>query len=63
MYKYVDYFDRYGRIMQFNKNRLEPVHRWYSFVEGYSKDFCGYPFSSASKSPGLWDISLDRIAP
>ena len=39
MYKYVDYFDRYGRIMQFNKNKLEPVHRWYPFVEGYSKDF------------------------
>lgn len=39
MYKYVDYFDRYGRIMQFNKNKLEPIHRWYSFVEGYSKDF------------------------
>lgn len=39
MYRYVDYFDRYGRIMQFNKNKLEPVHRWYPFVEGYSKDF------------------------
>ena len=39
MYKYVDYFDTYGRIMQFNKNRTEPIHRWYPFVEGYSKDF------------------------
>ena len=39
MYEYVDYFDLYGRIMQFNKNKMEPVHRWYPFVEGYSKEF------------------------
>ena len=39
MYKYVDYFDLYGRIMQFNKNKSEPIHRWYPFVEGYSKEF------------------------
>lgn len=39
MYKYVDYFDLYGRIMQFNKNKAEPIHRWYPFVEGYSKEF------------------------
>lgn len=39
MYKYTDYFDIYGRIMQFNKNKAEPFHRWYPFVEGYSKEF------------------------
>jgi len=39
MYKYVDYLEEYGRIMQFNKNKLEPIHRWYPFVEGYSKEF------------------------
>lgn len=39
MYKYTDYFDVYGRIMQFNKNKHEPIHRWYPFVEGYSKEF------------------------
>lgn len=39
MYKYKDYYEKYGRIMQFNKNKKEPVHRWYSFVEGYSKEF------------------------
>lgn len=39
MYKHVDYFDKYGRIMQFNKNKSVPIHRWYSFVEGYSKEF------------------------
>ena len=39
MYKHVDYFKTYGRIMQFNKNKKEPIHRWYPFVEGYSKEF------------------------
>lgn len=39
MYKHINYFDKYGRIMQFNKNKSVPVHRWYSFVEGYSKEF------------------------
>ena len=39
MYTYKDYFDRYGRIMQFNKNKAEPFHRWYPFVEGYSREF------------------------
>lgn len=39
MYKYTDYLNKYGRIMQFNKNKQEPVHRWYPFVEGYSKEF------------------------
>ena len=39
MFKYVDYYQEYGRIMQFNKNKKEPIHRWYPFVEGYSKDF------------------------
>lgn len=39
MYKHTDYFKMYDRIMQFNKNKTEPVHRWYSFVEGYSREF------------------------
>lgn len=39
MYKHVDYFEVYGRVMQFNKNRKEPIHRWYPFVEGYSREF------------------------
>lgn len=39
MYQHTDYFDIYGRIMQFNKNKKEPIHRWYSFVEGYSREF------------------------
>lgn len=39
MYKHIDYYQIYGRIMQFNKNKREPIHRWYPFVEGYSKEF------------------------
>ena len=39
MYKHVDFYKTYGRIMQFNKNKKEPIHRWYPFVEGYSKEF------------------------
>lgn len=38
-YNYTDYTETYGRIMQFNKNKQEPIHRWYPFVEGYSKEF------------------------
>lgn len=25
--------------MQFNKNKMESIHRWYPFVEGYSREF------------------------
>ncbi|MTD40299.1 hypothetical protein GIX45_17085 [Erwinia sp. CPCC 100877] len=39
MYKYIDYKDKYGRIMQFGKNKTTPIHRWYPFVEGYSREF------------------------
>ena len=39
MYKHTDYFKKYGRIMQFNKNKKEPNHRRYPIVEGYSKEF------------------------
>lgn len=39
MFQYTDYLESYGRIMQFNKNKSEPFHRWYPFVEGYSKEF------------------------
>lgn len=39
MYRHTNYLAEYGRIMQFNKNYAIPIHRWYPFVEGYSKDF------------------------
>lgn len=38
-FKYVDCFDKYDRIMQFNKNKNQYIHGWYPFVEGYSKEF------------------------
>ncbi|MBG9787024.1 site-specific DNA-methyltransferase [Brevibacillus laterosporus] len=38
-FKYVDCFDKYDRIMQFNKNKKKYIHGWYPFVEGYSKEF------------------------
>ena len=38
-YNRVEYFDKYDRIMQFNKNKDAYIHGWYPFVEGYSRDF------------------------
>lgn len=38
-YRIVDYTDKYKSIMQFNKNKSVPIHQWYPFVEGYSKEF------------------------
>ncbi|WP_210476143.1 hypothetical protein [Pantoea ananatis] len=38
-FKVIDYTERYKSIMQFNKNKNIPVHQWYPFVEGYSKEF------------------------
>lgn len=38
-YKVVDYSEKYGSIMQFGKNKKVYIHRWYPFVEGYSKEF------------------------
>lgn len=35
----LDYTDTYSRIMQFDKNKSVFIHRWYPFVEGYSKEF------------------------
>ena len=38
-YNLVDYTNKYDGLMQFNKNKDKYIHQWYSFVEGYSKDF------------------------
>ena len=38
-YKLKDCSDRYKSVMQFDKNKNVIVHRWYPFVEGYSKEF------------------------
>lgn len=39
VYKIVDYTEKYKSIMQFNKNKSIPIHQWYPFVEGYSREF------------------------
>ncbi len=49
MYNYTNYFEKYGRIMQFNKNKTIPFHRWYPFVEGYSKEFIHSIISEVDK--------------
>ncbi|EKS7870924.1 hypothetical protein QCQ72_005995 [Bacillus cereus] len=38
-FNYIDCFEKYDRIMQFNKNKKKYIHGWYPFVEGYSKEF------------------------
>lgn len=38
-YPLIDYTEKYNSIMVFDKNRDIFVHRWYPFVEGYSKEF------------------------
>lgn len=38
-YKRKNYFEEYGPVMQFELNKEEYIHRWYPFVEGYSKGF------------------------
>lgn len=38
-FKLVNYNEKYGSIMQFNKNKNTYIHGWYPFVEGYSKEF------------------------
>lgn len=34
-----DYTEIYGPIMKFGQNKNEYIHRWYPFVEGYSREF------------------------
>lgn len=38
-YRIIDYTDKYHSIMVFDKNKDVLIHRWYPFVEGYSKEF------------------------
>ena len=41
----------------------DAIYDSYAMRKFMGINFCGYPFSSAEKSPGLWDISCDRIVP
>lgn len=64
-YNLTDYTNIYDGLMQFNKNKDKYIHQWYSFVEGYSKDFilsvldeleftpnlCLEPFSGSGTTP------------
>ena len=38
-YSLIDFTEKYNSIMVFGKNKDVLVHRWYPFVEGYSKEF------------------------
>jgi len=38
-YPFIDCTEKYDSIMVFGKNKNVLVHRWYPFVEGYSKEF------------------------
>lgn len=38
-YPFIDCTEKYNSIMVFGKNKDVLVHRWYPFVEGYSKEF------------------------
>ncbi|MBR4560671.1 MAG: site-specific DNA-methyltransferase [Bacteroidales bacterium] len=38
-YPLIDCTEKYKSVMQFDKNKNVLVHRWYPFVEGYSKEF------------------------
>ena len=64
-FNHVDFTDKYERIMQFDKNKSEFIHKWYPFVEGYSKEFitsvvneldemprlCADPFAGSGTTP------------
>lgn len=37
--KYIDSTDLYSDLVSFVSNKYQPVHRWFSLVEGYSSEF------------------------
>lgn len=53
VYNYIDYEEDYGRIMHFGKNKKLPIHRWYPFVEGYSKEFIESIINEQKNKPKL----------
>lgn len=50
-YPIIDCTEKYHSIMVFDKNKNVPVHRWYPFVEGYSKEFIDDILSELTYSP------------
>lgn len=50
-YQIIDCTEKYNSIMVFDKNKDVLVHRWYPFVEGYSKEFIEDILQELSFSP------------
>lgn len=50
-YPIIDCTKKYHSIMVFDKNKNVPVHRWYPFVEGYSKEFIDDILSELTFTP------------
>lgn len=50
-YPIIDCTEKYHSIMVFDKNKNVPVHRWYPFVEGYSKEFIDNILSELTYTP------------
>ena len=50
-YTIIDCTKKYHSIMVFDKNKNVPVHRWYPFVEGYSKEFIDDILSELTYTP------------
>ena len=50
-YPIIDCTEKYHSIMVFDKNKNVPVHRWYPFVEGYSKEFIDDILSELTLTP------------
>ena len=51
IYPIIDSTEKYHSIMVFDKNKNVPVHRWYPFVEGYSKEFIDDILSELAFTP------------
>lgn len=50
-YPIIDCTEKYHSIMVFDRNKNVPVHRWYPFVEGYSKEFIDDILSELTFAP------------
>ncbi len=61
-FKYIDKRNEYGRIMQFGKNKKVPIHRWYPFVEGYSKEFICSIVEEISRTCSRPEICMDPFS-
>lgn len=58
-YTIIDFKDRYGPIMKFDKNKTSFIHQWYPFVEGYSKEFISNIIEEIDYEP---QFALDPFA-